>query len=117
MNAPMIHCHCPLCGHPMPRKLVWESITRVFEADGRAVHLTCTEGRIFNALWHKRHFATLDDLAKYVYHDRADGGPENLNTLSIIMGRLRKKLERLGYTITRNTSDQIGWRLKKLEAA
>ena len=80
----------------------WNLADRAFVANGVAVRFTKTEARIIDVLWRRRAqggVPDLETLAQLVYADDPDGGPDNWNTLSVLLLKVRRKLEGTGFAI------------------
>lgn len=95
---------CPTCGGIIAHEAFnFDANTRTFVANGREVLLTPGEARVLGALWQARRrggFDNLEALADAVWRDDPDGGPDSDRvSLSVMLARLRRKLDRVGCTI------------------
>jgi DNA-binding response OmpR family regulator len=85
---------CPCCGGRISGTDLKTLLT--------AIRWTKTETRIIETLvGHPTRTFTRAQLADAVYADHADGGPDSAeNVLSVLVGRIRKKLTGTGWTVT-----------------
>lgn len=97
---------CPTCGAPLAHDAFnFDEETRTFVANGVAVRFSECESWVVGVLWNARRrggFDGLEPLTDAVYSNDPDGGPESgSNTVSVMLWRIRKKLELAGYTVPR----------------
>jgi len=122
MNAPIKppEC-CPTCGSPLQDQVRWDVERRTFVAACGSARFTRTEASIFDALWRRRHsggFATCEAFIASAFADDPDGGPEQPATLSVHLHKIRKRIEPLGFTVTKSSGQpRVGFRLITCEEA
>jgi len=114
------HCCCPTCGTELHGQFAWSPETLTFTTSDGRVRFTKAQAAIFTAIWTSREtgIQTTEEFMRAVHANRADGGPECFNNITVQMGKMRKRLEPAGYTITQNMgTPRQGWRLVKTGAA
>lgn len=107
MNAPKVELRgcCPLCGSGLVDQFAWNREARVFVGNGQSVRFTEKQGCIVDALWRARNRGGIPSLrafADLAWAHLEDGGAESLNDVSVHVINCRKKLQKIGFTITPN---------------
>lgn len=112
---------CPTCGSQLRDEAFYDVERYVFIANGQSVRFPPALAKIMSVLWQTRNKGGVPNLERFaiaLYADRPDGGPEYFNCISVQLNLLRKKIEPLGYTITKNFgTPRLGFRLVKMEPA
>ncbi len=112
------HC-CPTCGGKIDGQFSWSREERMFTTPEGRVVFTPMHAKIFDVIWKsgKAGIQNRERFTQAVYGGHSDGGVDGLNTISVHLIRIRKRLEPAGYTITQNMgSPREGWRLVKVQS-
>lgn len=108
MNEPAT---CTCCGRPMPTKtpLTWDLKSRTLTSQIGAVRLSPRKAIYIDALYRARNrggIQTRAELMDAVYADKEDGGPDDFVTGSVHLNQIRKKIEPVGWTISKNLAGE-----------
>jgi hypothetical protein len=110
---------CPTCGAKVQDQFEWSPEERAFTTPQGRVRFTPMHATIFDVIW-KAGKSGIQDRERFtsaVYGGRSDGGVDGLNTLSVHLIKMRKRMAPTGFTITTNMGvPRQGWRLVKLPA-
>lgn len=114
----MSKCTCPTCGQFLSGAASWDYETRRFFADGSTVRLSKTQANIVDVLWQsigRGGVCSADELLQRAYADDRNGGPLSPSTISVHLMNIRRKLEAVGWTVSKNMgTPRIGYQIQKL---
>jgi hypothetical protein len=111
---------CACCGRPLPPKGPnWDFKTRTFTTPAGSVRFSPRKAIYIDALYRARNrggFANVAELMDAVYADDIGGGPDHATTASVHLQQIRRRLEPVGWTISKNMGrPRINYQLMQIE--
>lgn len=98
---------CSCCGRPLPPKgpFIWDFESRTITGPLGSIRFSERKAIYVDVLYRARNRGgvySLHELVNAVYADDVNGGPDNTNVGSVHLDQIRKRLEPIGLTISKN---------------